>query len=131
MSPSRCRSVTGLEITMKSIIKEGDIVLAPFRFSETEERKMRPCLVFNTDAVSASLVCITSKKLVKAFETEVVLTAEESASAGLTKASKLDFAKRDRIPFCEVVKALGHISSLPRARIAECFKAAKAAGLID
>lgn len=86
---------------MKSIIKEGDIVLAPFRF------------------------------LVKAFETEVVLTTEESASAGLTKASKLDFAKRDRIPFCEVKKVLGHISSLSRARIAECFKAAKAAGLID
>jgi hypothetical protein len=112
-------------------IKEGDIVLATFRFAEAEERKLRPCMVFDTNAVSVSLVCITSKKLVKAFETEVVLTTEESASIGLTKASKLDFAKRDRIPFCEVKKVLGHISSIPKARIAECFKAAKAAGLID
>jgi mRNA-degrading endonuclease toxin of MazEF toxin-antitoxin module len=116
---------------MKSIIKEGDIVLAPFRFSETEERKLRPCLVFSTDAVSVSLVCITSQKLCQVFETEVVLTTKESASIGLVKQSKMDFMKRDRIPFYEVVKALGHISSLPRARIAECFKAAKAAYLID
>jgi mRNA-degrading endonuclease toxin of MazEF toxin-antitoxin module len=112
-------------------VKDGDIIVATFRFSETEGRKIRPALVFDTNAVSATLVCVSSVKLVKAFDTEVVLTTEESLSLGLAKQSKLDFMKRDRIALHEVRKVLGHISSLPSARIAECFAAARAAGLVS
>jgi mRNA-degrading endonuclease toxin of MazEF toxin-antitoxin module len=121
---------SGLEKSMR-VIKEGDIVVAPFRFSEAEGQKLRPALVFDTNAVSATMVCITSVKLVKAFDSEVVLTTEESLSLGLAKQSKLDFMKRDRIALHEVRKVLGHISSLPSARIAECFSAARAAGLFS
>jgi mRNA-degrading endonuclease toxin of MazEF toxin-antitoxin module len=116
---------------MKIEIKEGQIVLAPFRFSEQEERKLRPCLVLSTTAFWFEAVAITGQKLAKAFDHEVVLTEDESLAIGLAKQSKLDFTKRDKIPLHEVKRVLGSIDRLPRRRLGECFEAARAAGLVD
>jgi len=113
------------------MVEEGDVVIAPFRFSESEERKVRPCLVIDKTAVSVRLVCITSKKLVQAYETEVVLDHKQAASIGLSKASRLDFMKRDVIPIHEVRKIVGHISALPKCVLWKCFAAAKAAKLLN
>lgn len=112
-------------------MEEGSIVLAPFWFSETEDRKVRPALVFSTTAISVGLVFITSKKVDKAFTTEVALSQEEAEKIGLRTASRIDFGKRIRIPRYEVIKVLGHISSLPKRKLAECFEAAKTAHLFD
>lgn len=112
-------------------VREGDIVIAPFRYAETEERKVRPCLVFDTTALSVVLICITSQKLAEAFETEVVLSEQESFAIGLTKKSKIDFMKRDEIPLHEVKKVVGHVSVLPGRVLTKCYKAAKTAKLLD
>lgn len=126
---ARYRPAAGLEMILK--VRKGDIVIAPFQYTETEERKIRPCLVFDTTAVSVLLICITSQKLVEAFETEVVLSEQESAAIGLTKKSKIDFMKRDIIPIQEVRRTVGHISALPRSVMARCYLAAKAARLLE
>lgn len=112
-------------------IKEGHVVYAPFRFSEKEERKARPCLVLGVNPIWVELVCITTKKLDKAFAHEVVLSEEESLAIGLRERSKLDFMKRDKIPLYEVRRVLGNITRLPRKRLGQCFEAARAAGLLD
>jgi len=112
-------------------VEEGDVVLAPFGYSETPEKKLRPCLVLSVNPLWVVLVRITSKKLDKAFEHEVVLSDEESKMIGLTTRSKIDFRKRDSIPQAEVRRVVGNIGRLPRRRLAECFLAAKAAGIID
>lgn len=112
-------------------MKEGDVVVAPFHFMDAEDQKLRPCLVLSVDAVSAELVFITSQKLAKAFESEVVLPYEEARLIGLDRASRIDFAKRDRLPRCKVKRVLGTIYALPKSRLAEMFRAARAAGLYD
>lgn len=112
-------------------IKEGAIIIAPFRFSESEERKIRPCLVYDMTAVSVRLICITSQKLVEAFETEVVLSEQESRAIGLFRKSKIDFMKRDTIPIHEVRRTIGHFSALPKSVMARCYLAAKAARLLE
>jgi mRNA-degrading endonuclease toxin of MazEF toxin-antitoxin module len=109
----------------------GDIVLAPFHFMENEQSKLRPCLVFSIDAISVNLVYISSQKLSQAFAYEVVLTEAESKQIGLEKRSRIDFSKRDRVPVAEIKKVLGNIQALPKARLAECFSSARAAGLYD
>ncbi len=117
-------------------IQEGQIVLAPMRFTEnTEQRKLRPCLVLETTAVSVTLVYITSKKLAGpggTLPTEVVLRGKEAEAIGLNRDSRVDFAKRDIIPRCEVVKVLGSLEGLAKhkAKAAEMFHAARAAGLL-
>jgi len=114
------------------IVKEGDIVLAPFRFSESEERKLRPCLVIEVMAgVGVKIAMVTSQKLVAAFETETVLSLQESIKLGLKKQSKIDFMKTDRIPLADIRKTLGNLSSLPRAAMLRCYRAMEAAGLFD
>lgn len=40
-------------------VSAGDIVIAAFRFAESDEKKLRPCLVMDINAVSVELVCIT------------------------------------------------------------------------
>ena len=94
-------------------------------------KKLRPCIVIDADAVSVKVVFITSRKVDRAFETEVVLSDAEARLIGLDRASRVDFAKRDRIPRCEVKKTLGNIAALSKSRLAEMFRAAKAAGLYD
>jgi len=112
-------------------VKEGDIILAPFRFSETEERKLRPCLVLKVAAVWLEIAFISSQKVAKAFATEVVIGEDEAKLVGLKKTSRIDFAKRDKIPICEVKRQVGNIRSLPKRRLRECYEAAKAAGILD
>lgn len=111
-------------------IEEGDIVLAPFRFAESEQSKLRPCLVWSTSPVSATLVFISSKKLGKAFQHEVLLNKEEAGMLGLDRPSRIDFGKRDKCLRVDVVKKLGRLSSLPRLKLKECFNAAVAASLV-
>ncbi len=112
-------------------IKEGDIVLAPFRFSENNDAKLRPCLVWKMTPVSVVLIYISSQKIDKAFPTEVILTSDQSAKIGLAKASRIDFGKRDKCLLVDVVRVVGDLSGLPRGKLRECFEAANAAGLID
>jgi len=112
-------------------IEEGDIVLAPFHLAESEQAKLRPCLVWNVTPVSATLVFISSQKLEKAFPTEVVLDDEHAKSVGLLKASRIDFGKRDRCLKVDVARKLGNLSSLQRTKLKECFLAASAACLLD
>ena len=111
-------------------IIQGDIVLAPFRFSETEEAKFRPALVWEVTPISATMIFISSQKMVKAFEKEVILHQEDALAIGLTKPSRIDFGKRDRILISDVSKKLGNLQNLRRAKLKECFQAAIAASLI-
>lgn len=111
-------------------MEEGDIVLAPFRFAETEEAKLRPCLVWSLTPVSATLVFIGSQKLGKAFQKEVVLDDDEAKSVGLLRASRIDFGKRDKCLQADIGRKLGRLSGLPRTKLKECFVAATAASLV-
>lgn len=112
-------------------IEEGDIILAPFRFADTEQSKLRPCLAWNVTPVSVTLVFISSQKIGKAFSTEVILDDENAKSVGLLKPSRIDFAKRDMCLKVDVVRRLGTLSSLQRCKLKECFLAAAAASLLD
>lgn len=110
-------------------IEEGDIVIAPFRYMENEEKKLRPCLVWEINPVAVTLVYITSQKLDKAFDTEVVLSDQDAEAIGLKMASRIDFNKTDECLIVDVVKVVGRISSLPRPKLSECFSSVKAARL--
>jgi len=112
-------------------MKEGDIVLAPFGFAESEDKKLRPCLAWEMNPVAVTLVYISSQKLEKAFETEVVLSDSDAKSIGLLRASRIDFNKRDKCLTVDVCRVLGNISGLPRLKLRECFLAAKKAHLFD
>ncbi|APZ42605.1 type II toxin-antitoxin system PemK/MazF family toxin [Acidihalobacter ferrooxydans] len=112
-------------------MKEGDIVLAAFPYMESETKKFRPALVWKTTPVSASLIFISSQKLVAAYPTEVVLSKEESNLIGLSRTSKVDFGKRVTVHVVDVKKTLGHIARLPKKTLRRFALAADAAGLID
>ena len=116
---------------MQTVIEEGNIVLAPFRFVENSEAKLRPCLVWKRTPVSLTLVFITSQKVDKAFETEVVIDLAAASALGLNKPGRIDFGKRDRCLSHQVVRVLGHIQNAPKKVIRECADAAYAAGLLD
>lgn len=110
-------------------IEEGDIVIAPFRFMETEKRKLRPCMVLNINPLAVTLVFISSHKLEKTYESEVVLSGEDAKAIGLNMDSRIDFGKRDRCLAVDVVKVIGNIRNVPRHKLRECALAADAAGL--
>lgn len=113
-------------------MKEGDVVLAPFRFSETEERKLRPCLVWQVTPVAVVLVYISSQHVCRdgGYPTEVGLSEKEAAAIGLLRPSRIDFGKRDACLPDEVRKVLGNIRDLPKRKLYECKEAACAAFLL-
>lgn len=111
--------------------EQGDIVLAPFRFSETESAKLRPALVWATTPISVELVFIGSQKTAcTPLPQEVGLPPEDAQAIGLLKCSRLDFSKRDKCLRVDVVKKIGELANLRRAKLRECFLAAQAAGLL-
>lgn len=112
-------------------MKEGDIVLAPFPHMESEEKKFRPALVWETTPVSAKLIFISSQKLVAAYPTEVALSKEEASLIGLSRPSRIDFGKRVTVHVIDVKKTLGHIIRLPKRTLRRLSVAADAAGLIE
>lgn len=114
-------------------INEGAIVIAPFRFGETEQKKLRPCLVWHVTPVCVVLVYISSKHVSETGSrpTEVALGLKEATAVGLSKPSRIDFSKRDKIMPWQIVKIVGHIDALPRRKLAECAEAADAAGLLN
>lgn len=111
-------------------INKGDIVLAPFHFTESEGAKLRPALVWDVTPVSATLIYIGSVKTDKKFGTEFILYEEDAKAIGLSKESRIDFNKQERILIVDVGKKLGHLQNLQRSRLKGCFQAAIAAGLI-
>lgn len=112
-------------------VHEGDIVLAPFRFVETEGAKLRPCLVWSRTPVSLTLVFITSKKIDQAFPQEAIIDEEAARCVGLDKPGRIDFCKRDRCLPHQAVKVLGNISNAPKKTIKQFADAAYAAGLLS
>lgn len=111
-------------------VKEGDIVIAPFRYAESEERKIRPCFVAEVTSLSVLLCCISSQKIAAGYPTEVALSVEEAQAIGLVKPSRIDFGKRDRCIPHDVRKKIGRITQLPVKKLRECAKAAEVAGLL-
>jgi hypothetical protein len=119
-----------LEIDME--IQEGDIVLAPFRFSETEEAKLRPSLVWKITPVGVVLVYISSQHVCESggYSKEVGLALREAETIGLIKPSRIDFGKRDVCHPSQIRKVYGRIQNLPRKTLERCTKAAYQAGLL-
>lgn len=112
-------------------METGDIVLAVFPFMESNDKKLRPALVWDLTPVSASLVFISSKKCCSPLETEVILSQDDALSIGLNQPSRVDFGKRVKVPLQDVRKKLGELSGLRPSKMRECFHAAKAAHLLD
>lgn len=112
-------------------MKAGDIVLAPFPHMESEEKKLRPALVWNTTPVSAKLIFISTQKLDAAYPTEIVLSHEQAVSIGLSRPSRIDFGKRVTVHVVDVKRTVGNIISLPKRTLRRLAMAADAAGLID
>ena len=116
-------------------MKEGDIILAPFPFMEGEGKKLRPALVWETTPVSVRLVYVGTSKMCPsaAPATEVYLLGEAAQAVGLNADSKVDFAKRVRIPRCEAGRILGSVYALTQGHkriLRKMHDAALAAGLL-
>lgn len=78
--------------------KRGDVVLVPFPFTDLSTTKQRPALVVSPDAWNATqpdvlLVAITSQMNVAFESQDVVLSATDSAAAGLPKPSRVRTTK--------------------------------------
>lgn len=113
-------------------LKGGEVVLAPFRYAETEGRKLRPALVWEVTPVAVLLVYISSQHVCHdgGYQTEVGLDHREAEAIGLIKPSRIDFGKTDVCLPGDIRKVLGHIQKLPRRKLWECKEAAKKAGLL-